>query len=80
MKHFKIETYSLHNAPQSVINLVDSLRAKSVSRNEIDALDSDIEFIVCDLREAHGNLNKYGKNAWLSPRNNDNTWNVSVSF
>lgn len=78
-KTFTIESWgAIPKHVQSTI--VDVYAGKQVNSDLVSDLDSDIAFVVCDLGEAHGNLNKASKSAWLSPRNNDNTWNVSISW
>jgi hypothetical protein len=66
--------------PNSVMDIFEKFNNKEATREAIKQLDSDIEFVVCDLKEAHGNVNVYGKNAWMSPKNNDNSWNVNIKF
>jgi len=66
--------------PYYVDKIVNNYNQKEATPNAIYNLDHDISFCVCDLREAHGNLNKFDKSAWLSPRKNDNSFNVTISF
>ena len=75
---FKIESWGVF--PSSVASIVSKYNGEVVTSDAIFTLDSDITFCVCDLREAHGNLNKYDKSAWLAPRNGDNSFNVTISF
>lgn len=78
MKTFKFNTSG--NLPQSVQKIVEQFNNKPADRQAIKNLDSEIEFVVCELKEAHGNLNVYGKDAWLCPKNGDNSWNVTINF
>ena len=78
MKTFKIEATGI--LPMYVSTLVQVYTNKAVTKEAITQLDSDIAFCVCDLKEAHGNLNKHSKDAWLSPRNSDGSFNVRITF
>jgi len=78
MKTFKIETRG--TLSPSIQNLVSLFNDKKADKNSVQYLDSEITFVVCDLKEAHGNLNKYDKTAWLCPKNGDDSFNVSISW
>lgn len=78
MKTFKVEFTG--NLPFYVKKIVETIEGKDVTKESICVLDQDIKFCVCDLKEAHGNLNKISKYAWLYPRNGGNDFNVCISF
>ena len=63
-----------------VQGLVDKFNGVKADNNSVYSLDQEITFIVCQCGIAHGNLNKADKSAWLSPRNGDNSWNVSINW
>jgi hypothetical protein len=77
-KTFKVETWGL--IPTSVQSIIDSIKDKPVSKEAIFVLNKDIEFCVCNLRAAHGNLNEVDGSAWLSPNNGYHSYNVSIKF
>lgn len=66
--------------PEIIEKTLTSLSAKTVDKDSLAVLDSDIDFIVCDLKIAHGNLNKFSKNAWFAPKNGDNSFYVNIDF
>lgn len=68
------------NLDKFMQDTVNKYQGTKADKYSIAALNSDIEFIVCDLRAAHGNLNKYSKEAWLCPANGDGSFNISVSW
>ncbi len=76
MKNFKIEKRG--TLPMYVSTLVETYSNKPVSKEAINQLDSDIEFCVVELKEAHGNC--YKNEAWLCPANGDNSFNVRIYF
>lgn len=78
MKTFKIEKSG--EIPAVIKQYIDVYEGREVTKLNIETLDSDIAFIVCDLGIAHGNLNKHSKDAWLCSKNGDNSFNVSISF
>ncbi len=78
MKTFKIE--STGELQTNVQSIVDTYNGREVTKEQIAMLDDDIRFVVCDLRVAHGNLNKHSKDAWLCPTNGDNSFNVRINF
>lgn len=78
MKTFKIDSWG--NIPSFIQKQIHSYQDKQATSDYLVALDSDISFYVCDCKECHGNLNKVDKSAWLSPRNADNSWNISISW
>jgi hypothetical protein len=77
MKTIKINAWG--ELPLRISKLVEQFSDSKADKDTIETLDNEISFIVCDLRIAHGNLNKYDNSAWLSPRN-DNSWHVRISF
>ena len=78
MKTFTLE-YS-GKMPKTTEDMLMKYNGLRATKELIDALDSDIEFLVCDIRECHGNLNRQSKEAWLSPRNGDGSFNLNISF
>jgi hypothetical protein len=78
MKTFKIESWGVID--NYVQRIIDTYKDKPATKDAIFCLNEDITFVVCKLGVAHGNLNKYSKTGWLSPRNNDNSFNVCITF
>jgi len=78
MKTFKVSTWGI--VPQIIKDLTTKLNNAEATKDAIFVLNEDINFIVCDLREAHGNLNKINKDAWFAPRNGDNTYGVTIKW
>ena len=77
-KEIKIEHRG--ELPSYVKTIVDTFSGKKIEKGTIDYLDQEIAFCVTDLRQAHGNLNKHDKSAWLCPANGDNSFNVTITF
>ena len=78
MKKFIVKSWGI--IPSSVQRIIDSVTDKDVTKDAIFVLNEDIEFCVCVLRDAHGNMSKTDRSAWLSPRNGDNSFGVSITF
>lgn len=80
MKHFKIATFG--EIPKDIQTLVNNYNNPDVivDKYTINCLEKDMEFLICDLKVAHGNLNRSSKDAWLSPINNDQSFNVKINF
>ena len=78
MKHFNFQTTG--EVPQSLTSYINRYNGKQATKEGIYCLDSDISFLVCDLKECHGNLNNSNKTAWLAPLGNDNTWSINIEF
>jgi hypothetical protein len=77
-KLFRFETTG--EIPVFVKSIIDRFDGKQVCKQAIIALDQEITFCVLEIKEAHGNLNASSKEAWLSPRNNDGSFNVRIYF
>ena len=75
---FKIESWGV--IPIHVQTYIVGYKDKPATKEAILTLNEDIEFLVVLMQECHGNLYKADKSAWLSPRNGDNSWNVSISW
>lgn len=78
MRAFKIDQHG--ELPSHVLKIVTDIQGKPATKDAVYVLDSEIAFCVIDLGLAHGNLNKHSKSAWLSPRNNDGSWNVNITW
>ena len=78
MRNFKIEASGI--VPNIINQYIMGYNDRESTKDNILSLDDDISFIVCDLRLAHGNLNKSDKSAWLCPTNGDNSFNVRISW
>lgn len=66
--------------PASFKMMVEKYEGLEANRDTCEMLSNDIDFIVVDLREAHGNMDGgfHVRGAWLCPKNNDNSWNVII--
>jgi hypothetical protein len=62
-------------------SIVDKFNNLDSSKENIFCLNEEITFIVCDLRIANGNLNKFSKSAWLCNVSEvENQFNVDIKF
>ena len=75
----QIKTYKVsvngENVPSYISKYVEQYNGKQVTKDLFYCLDQDINFIVCDCKDAHGNTTKSDKSAWLCAK--DNKWNIS---
>lgn len=78
MKTFKIEHRG--ELPTYVKAIVEKFNGVKADKASVAYLDDEIKFCVCDLGEAHGNLNKFSKDAWLCPKGGDDSFNVRITF
>lgn len=76
MKTFKVVIAG--EAPASLVKMFSAYDGKEAKKDAKFCLDQDITFVVCDLKEAHGNM--YSDSAWLSPKNGDCSWNIDIKF
>jgi hypothetical protein len=76
MKHFSVKFWG--EIPELVKPIIEKFDNTKVTPSTFYCLDDEIRFIVNDLGIAHGNTCKIDKTGWLSPRNGDNTWNMSI--
>jgi hypothetical protein len=80
-KTIKLYEFKVSGIPNKhVQSIIDQFNNKEVTKSNIVQLDEEITFVVCDLKLAHGNLNKHSKEAWLCPTTNDGSFNVSIKF
>lgn len=78
MKTFKIKTSgTLHTI---ISNDILRFNGEPATKDNITILENDLNFIICDLKLAHGNINKDSRSACLSPVNNDGSFNVVISW
>ena len=78
MKTFKIESYGI--LPNSVQSIVNCYNGKESTKATVEFLNDDIEFCVMNYMDAHGNLNKITREAWLSSRNGTKGFNVTIEW
>jgi len=78
MKNFKFMFWG--EIEPMVQKVIDEFNNASINDESINALDSEISFLVLDCGIVHGNLNKYDRSAWIAPRNGDNTFGINISF
>lgn len=62
--------------PKSISDLIQKYDGKEVTTGMVNQLESHISYIVIDLKEAHGNYNKYAKDAWLF----NSHFNISIKW
>jgi hypothetical protein len=74
MKTYKVVING--EAPSYIKEYAEKYNGKPVTKNTFFCLDQDIDFIVCDLQEAHGNVCKADKSAWLTDKNG--AWNINI--
>lgn len=68
---------STGNVPSFIAKYADDYNGKPANKETFIALDSDIEFLVVECKEAHGNAYKANKTAWLcSKSNGGNDWSI----
>lgn len=80
MKTFTINQRG--EVPSFVSTMIGPYEGKPADNSTFQQLDADIEFLVVECRECHGNTDK-GVNvggAWLCPKNGDNSWNVRIDI
>lgn len=65
--------------PSHILKIANDYNGKPVNKDTFFCLDNDINFIVCDCKDAHGNTSS-NKTAWLNDRNNGNVWSIDFNI
>lgn len=68
--------------PSFISKMIGDYEGKPADRHTFERLDADVNFLVVECGECHGNTDKGAKvgGAWLCPKNGDNSWNVRIDI